>query len=148
MNKIVLLLNALILVVNFVLAFTTTNMQATLSQATARFGGTRTVQQNEPAVAYAKLVSSLEGVLPRPQLEKLTATQAKAVYDAMNHYEWVMQSGVNAILSRGAGDRPLVRQIQDLNQNARDEVEQQLRGTIRDDTTVRQLTTAIIRHAP
>lgn len=34
------------------------------------------------------------------------------------------------------------------NQHAGDEVEQQLRGAIRDDTIVRQLTTAIIRRAP
>jgi len=145
LNRVVLLLNALILVVNFLLTFTSTNRQGEMAAVASRSSGGRVVQGQNPSTDFLRLVGSLEGVLPPATIDSLTPEQLQAVNDALEHYRRVVDAGVTTVIYSQAGPVPARQRLAEVNKDARDEVERTLRSAIKDDIIVGQLTTAVVR---
>jgi len=144
LSKTVLGLNALILITNFFLCLATTNAQGEMNLVASRSSPGRIMQQQSSATDFLRLVSSLEGVLPPATIDSLTPEQLQAVSDALDRYRRTVDARLPIALY-AKSDVSARRRLQDLNKDARDEVEQTIRTAIRDDAVVGQLTTAVVR---
>lgn len=145
LGRTLLLLNALILVTNFVLSLATTDVQGEMAMLASRSPATRVVQDRSSATDFLRLVGSLEGLLPQTALDSLTAEQLRAVQDALDEYRRFVGANLSTVLYSEPGGTPARQRLAEISKAARDEVEQTLRTAIRDDVVVGQLTTAVIR---
>ncbi len=104
----------------------------------------RTSVRRTDDVAFLRLTQSLNGVIPAGRTARLTKTQLLAVRDAMRIYRQVTRAGVSTALD-GDGSVPAMPELDQIGKQVRFEIEEVLGRAIRDDSLVRQLTTAVIR---
>jgi hypothetical protein len=145
LSRTILALNALILVTTFVLALASTDAQGEIALASGRAAPGRLVQAQSSATDFLRLVGSLEGLLPATALDSLTPEQLRTVQEALEQYRRVVGVRLSDVLYAEPGPTPARQRLADISKAARDEVEQTLRTTIRDDMVVGQLTTAVVR---
>jgi hypothetical protein len=145
LSRTVLALNALILITTFVLALASTNAQGEIALASGRSAPGRVIQAESSATDFLRLIGSLEGLLPATALDSLTPEQLLTVQEALEQYRRAVGARVSDVLYSEPGPVPARQRLADISKTARDEVEQTLRTTIRDDVVVGQLTTAVVR---
>jgi hypothetical protein len=115
LNRVVLLLNALILVVNFLLSFASTNLQGEMAVVASRSSGGRIVQGQSPSTDFLRLVGSLEGVLPQTAIDSLTPEQLQTVSDALDRYRRVVDAGVTTVIYSQPGPVPARQRLAEVN---------------------------------
>jgi len=141
MNRVVLLLNTIILVVAFFIAYASSSSQIGLLEASVRSsGGTQRIGvRSHDDVAFLRLVQSLGN-----RAQKLTKDQLRAVREAMLLYRQATSAAVSDALD-GDGSEPAKAELDLVGRRVRLQIEETLKGSIPDDALVRQLTTAVIR---
>lgn len=146
MNRMVLLLNVVVLVVNFTLAMSATDSQIGVLRSTSRvaYGTAFSIQRSERAIPYLRVVQSLERIAPQDTLADLDAEGLASIYEAVNSYEAVVRSGVVRALGETGDSQKLRRNYADLGREARAEVERTLSSVFRDAGFVSRLTAEII----
>jgi hypothetical protein len=148
MHRTILLLNVIILVVNFVLALSATDSQIGLMRSTSGIANRVTWRggglHRADSLAYLRIVQSLQGSAPADK--PLSTEQLQAVHDALDRYRRVIDGGVARILL-GEDTEHARRPFDVLGKQAREEVEYMLAATFQDSALVSRLTTEIIRHA-
>ncbi len=146
MNRVILVLNAVILVVNFFLSYASSSSQiGLLESATHATGGPlRSGVRRTDDVAFLHLAQSLNGVIPANRTAKLTKGQLLAVRNAMRYYRQATRAGVSNALD-GDSTVPAMPALDQIGRQVRLEIEEALGLAIRDDLLVQQLTTAVIR---
>jgi len=104
-NRVVLLLNTVILVVTFLLAYSSSSSQIGLLEASVRSsGGTQRIGvRSHDDVAFLRLVQSLGN-----RIQKLTRAQLRAVREAMLLYRQATSAAVSDALD-GDGSEPRKR---------------------------------------
>jgi hypothetical protein len=145
LNRVILLLNLGVLVVNFFLAFKTTDVQMGLMDS-ANTGGARIVRGREPsdvAMPYSRVLQTLDSVAPG-QESLFAPDKLEAIYDAIRRYQAAIASGVANLLYAERG-RDLRAAYAELDKDARSEVEIALGRQFSDAALVQRLATEIIR---
>ena len=137
MNRVILILNTVILVVTFLLALSATDTQIGLLQSSAATHAVRPSTFQDRSVAFLKVVQSLD---PR---DKLDRDKLEAVHDAVERYYQVVRAEVTRSRYEQEGD--LVAAYADVGKRAREEVERTLASAFRSDTAIRRVATQIIR---
>ncbi len=150
LNRTILLLNVGVLVVNFILAFSTTNSQIGLLQSTAAVSNGRlprqVLAQTDASVTFLKVVQSV-GSQGSQGTSVFNATNLRALHDAVRGYRHTIEQGVTELLAR-TGDGQAIRDAYDqLGRAAREDLELQLSPHFPDPGIVRRLTTEIIRNS-
>ena len=151
MNRVVLLLNLIVLVVTFALALTASNSQIgileTTNRAAAGFGRTRmsyTPSRDAP-VAYLNVIQSLERALPADKANDLTVTQMRTIYDAVEKYYSAVGDGVWALLAVNDASK-MTQASAAVGKAARVDVERVLMSAFPNSSDVTRLATEVIRH--
>ncbi len=137
MNRVILILNTVILVVMFLLALSSTDTQIGLMQSSAMTHFTRPSAFQDRSMAFLKVVQSMD---PR---DKLDRDKLEAVYEAVERYYLVVRAGVSRSRFEEEGD--LVAAYADVGKQAREEVERALASGFRSDAAIRRVATQIIR---
>ncbi len=143
MNKTVLLLNAVILVVNLIVAMASSDMQVRLLGTTARMSGTRHTAFIDPSPASLRVIQSLNRYMPTDQLETLTPRHFEAIADAVQAYYVETRTGMMDLMV-GSGGEGAVRQVEELGGQTRATISRRLGRAFRDHTVVERLTTEIL----
>jgi len=163
MNRLILLLNVVVLVVNFLLALSTTDsqigiLQTTSAVATPRVRGHQRVLAQDPSVAYLRTVQLLEDFAPAPVLDGLGEPQLAAILEAVRAYYEAVSAYYEAVsayyeaVSMGAASvegrsgRELLQAHEALGRGARAEVERKLAAGFRDPAVVHRLATEVVRN--
>jgi len=148
MNRIVLLLNGVILVVTFVVALSATDSQIGLLRSAAAAGGvarSRATRQNT-SVAFLHVVQSLKNFMPPKAIASLTPEQLDTIHEAVRgYYRAIRAALVNANGAKATG-RELLAVYEDVGRRARGEVEEVVMQAFLDRAVVSRLATEIIRH--
>mgnify|MGYP001819481010 CR=1 FL=1 len=149
MNRIVLVLNVVVLLVNFVVCLTFSTSQIGILDTTLRassYGSTRgpSAGGRDVSTAYLRVVQSLDSIVPGGAA-KHTPEQYRAVYDAVALYYEVVQAGVANTLGGSKDPSAISEAYAEIGRAARFEVERALVGTFHG-PTVQRLTTEIIRN--
>ena len=151
LNRVVLLLNVGVLVVNFFLALTATDSQIGVMQTTARLSGRRVAWRRpppDPSAAFLRVVQALDAAAPP---DALGVEQLRTVRLATDRYYLLVRNGVAEALARedgqdGGGERVTARQVlAGVARTARLELERELATSLRDPSLVSRAATAIIR---
>ena len=149
MHRTILLLNVIVLVVNFAVALSATDSQIGLMRSTSGIANRVTWQGGGPhradSLAYLRIVQSLQGATPADQ--PLSTEQLQAVHEALDRYRRVIDGGVGRILLGEHETEQARRPFDVLGKQAREEVEYMLAAALQDPALVSRLTTEIIRHA-
>ena len=137
MNRIVLVLNVIVLLTNFALAFWMTESQVGILDTTVRAAnspglivpraGDRTV-----STAYLRAVQSLDSIAPASGGGARSSEQYRALYEAVQAYYRVIDRSVATALFSGADPESLRRSFEDAGKAARAAVESELEGPFRD----------------
>jgi len=146
LNRVILLLNLGVLIVNFFLAFGTTDVQLGLANSTVSCGGVRVVRGNEAsgvAMPCSRVLQALDGVAPG-QESLFTAENLQVIYDAIRGYQAAIEAGVGNLVYADKG-RDLRAAHAELGKDARSEVEIALGRRFSDAALVQRLATEIIR---
>ncbi len=149
LNKTILILNTLILIVNFAIVFTSSDQQYKILNASMRVPNLlyvdrgSTFQRTE--LAYYRIMQSLDrfGI----NVESLTPEQARAIYAAVDHYAIVVSDGVGRSLQRDLEPARRRDEFEALGHRSRVGVSQILAAEFDDQTLVGRLTTEIIKQA-
>jgi len=148
-HRTILLLNVIVLVVNFAVALSATDSQIGLMRSTSGIADRVTWRGGGPhradSLAYLRIVQSLQGANPGGQ--SLSTEQLQAVHEALDRYRRVVDGGVARILIEEDDAPQAQRSFDVLGKQAREEVEYLLAATFNDSGLVSRLTTEIIRHA-
>lgn len=145
LNRAILLCNLGVLLVNFFLAFKTTDVQMGLMDS-ANSGGARVFRGREPsdaAVPYSRVLQTLDSVAPG-QDSLFTTDKLEAIYDAIRRYQSVIANGVASLLYADRG-HDLRAAYAELDKDARSEVEIALGRQFSDAALVQRLATEVIR---
>ena len=149
MNRVILVLNVTILVVNFALAFSATDSQLGILRSTSGIANRAAWRGTDPhradSLAYLRIVNSIEGIVPRDQ--PLTHEQLQAVHQALDRYRRSIDAGVARVLYEEAGMDQIHRSLARLNKDAREEIEISLGAAFKDSALASRLATEIIRNA-
>jgi hypothetical protein len=153
MNRIVLVLNVIVLLTNFALAFWMTESQVGILDTTVRAAngpgliapraGDRTV-----STAYLRAVQSLDSIAPPSRETERSPEQYRALYDAVQAYYRVIDRSVATALFSGADPDALRRSFEDAGKAARAAVESEHEGPFGDARLVQRLATEVIRNCP
>ena len=151
MNRIVLLLNVVVLLVNFAVCLTFSSTQIGILDTTLRatsHGVPRAsrVGGHDLSTAYLRVVQSLESVVPGDE-SKRTPDQYRAIYDAIALYYEVVRAGVANTLGSSEDPDAIREAHAEIGRVARFEVERELVGAFHG-PAVQRLTTQIIRSCP
>lgn len=148
MNRIVLVLNVVVLLVNFVLSLSATDSQIGILETTSRAAGysahRSAALSSERSVAYLRVSEALESALPRGKAAELTSLQRRTLFDAVDAYYGAVNEGVTTILGSGAPPAELHKASLELSKGARTEVERVLLPAFPSNQVAR-LATEIIR---
>ena len=149
MNRIVLLLNVTVLLVNFSVCLAFSSSQIGILDTTIRASGQMrgsvpTAGGRDVSTAYLRVVQSLDSVATGPATGR-TPEQYRAVYDAVGRYYDVVRSGVAETLGETSDPRAIREAYAEIGRVARFEVERELVGSF-PNPTVRRLATEIIRN--
>ena len=148
MNRVVLILNALILITSFVLALSATDSQIGLlrSASAAQGGFVRRPARIDVGPAYLRVVQSLKNFMPPTMVASLTPEQLDTIREAVREYYLAISAAlVHANASKATG-RELIRAYDDVGRKARGEVEEVVMQAFLDRAVVSRLATEIIRH--
>jgi hypothetical protein len=151
MNRVVLLLNVIILVVNFLLSLSATDSQIGLMRTTAGLttGGKtalrRSYSTRDPSLAYLRVIQALDSFAPREALDRLTIERLQTIYDAVDGYYRTVGTIVATSLQQATDADKLRREYASLGAQARAEVEQTLASSFGDRALVSRLATEIIK---
>ena len=148
LNRVILLLNVGVLVVNFLLAFQTTDSQIGLLRATVETGNSgvrraRTGAFGAAALPSSRVLQSLENI-SRGQ-EAFAPAKLQAIYDAVAGYQSTMKRGVIELVFQARDGANLRDDYARLGKSAREEVEHSLATHFDDPAAVRRLATEVIR---
>ena len=149
LNKTILILNTLILIVNFAIVFTSSDQQYKILNASMRVPNLlyvdrgNTFQRTE--LAYYRIMQSLDRF--GTNVESLTPAQARAIYAAVDHYAVVVSDGVGRSLQDGLDPTQRRDEFEALGHQSRVGVSQILHAEFDDQTLVGRLTTEIIKQA-
>lgn len=149
MNRIVLLLNVIVLVVTFLVAMAATDSQVGILRSTsAAMDGRRSVVLSDPhATAFLRTVQALPNFLAKERLDGFNGERLDAIHTAIGRYFQVIDAGVTRSLQReGVAGEDLLRVYENMGRDARVEVEGALSPAFSDAATVQRLTTEIIRN--
>jgi len=147
----VLLLNVVVLVVTFLLSWSTTDSQVDLMQTTSRLsnGGAflrpRSTLDRNTSVAFLKVVQAMDGFAPEGVRRNLGAQHLTAIYDAVHTYYASVVSGVAEALGAGGSPEAVKAACADVGKEARNRVLRALGGVFHNDAFVNRLATEIIR---
>lgn len=148
MHRTILLLNVIVLVVNFALALSATDSQIGLMRSTSGIANRVTWRGGGPqranSLAFLRIVQSLQGAVPADQ--PLSTEQLQAVHEALDRYRQVIDGGLARILLAEGETEQARRPFDVLGKQAREEVEYLLTATFQDPALVSRLATEIIRH--
>ena len=151
LNKMILLLNAIILIVNFGVAFASSDSQIAMLESSSRVGVIRSGNSYgsaNSATTFLRVVHSLDRVLPADARKKLTAAELQAIYDAVETYYTESRAGIVAVLVEDDNrEGQALHDLQNLGINVRGKVEAELQQAFRDSNVVRQITTEILKSA-
>ena len=150
MNRVVLVLNVVVLLVNFFVSFTFSNAQIGILDTTIRASGNgRAVGPmaggRDISTAYLRVVQSMDSVAPA-SAGRRTPEQYRALYDAVSRYYDVVRSGVAQSLGESRDPKAIGEGYSEISRAARFEVEKALVGSFRDSATVTRVATEIIRN--
>jgi len=149
MNRVILLLNVVVLVVTFVLALSATDSQIGLLRSASEAANLRVshrASQGGSALPYLRVVQSLESITPPGSSQDVfEAEKLRAVYDAMRLYQDLIDRGVAGVLARSDRGQVLLSAYEELGRSARQELEMALSPHFDDATFVRRLATEIIK---
>jgi hypothetical protein len=149
MNRVILLLNVTVLVVNFLLALTATDSQIGLIRSASEIANypSRRTALTAPgsSLAYLRVVQSLESIVPRDTSRPLTADKLRTLYDAVRAYQGAVNRGVARTLYEADEESDQRGVYQTLGKAARQEVEHVLSASFRDGTLVQRLATEVIK---
>ncbi|MFQ5845661.1 MAG: hypothetical protein ACE5JG_11810, partial [Planctomycetota bacterium] len=146
MSRVVLLLNALILVVNFLVALSTSDLQLRVLDSSVSLPVPRMVRvvhsagSQNAALAYFQIVQSLDRFASREQIDDFTTEQ-------IEHYVSEVERGVEQNLNRSTTGPERRRDYEALAKGARSGLEQELGSHFRDSQLISRLATEIIRQA-
>jgi hypothetical protein len=146
----ILLLNVIVLVVNFFLALTATDSQIGLVRSASEIANYPRTSRREAlaapgaSLAYLRVVQSLEG-LPASKASPLTAEKLRTVYDAVRTYQRAVSHGVSDSLYASSEGADLRGAHATLGKAARQEVEHVLSAGFSDGALVERLATEVIR---
>ena len=146
LNKMVLLLNAAVLLVTFFVAFASSDTQYRLLESSAGLSGVR----YSPALGgiagtFLRTVNSIQGTIPASQRDEMTAAQLGAIHEAVAVYYATAQNGVWEIVQ--GPDVGVFFRVDALNRRAKANVEQELGREFRDAALVQRITSAILNSA-
>ncbi len=151
LNKMILLLNAVILVVNFGVAFASSDSQIAMLKTTSRIGMVRSSVSYGAAgsaTTFLRVVHSLDRILPQSVRAKLTASELQSIYDAVHTYYAESRAGVaNVLFEDDDREGAALHDLQNLGINVRGKVEAELQQTFRDQAVVKQIATEIFKSA-
>jgi len=146
LNRTILLLNLGVLVVNFFLAFKTTDVQLELAGAGAG-GGVRMVRGNEPtavAMPYSRVLQMLDSVAPGQGDSVFTPEKLGAIHEAIRRYQAAIEVGVSRLVYADKG-QDLRAAYANMDKDARSEVEIELGRRFSDGALAQRLATEVIR---
>jgi hypothetical protein len=144
LNRAILLCNLGVLLVNFFLAFKTTDVQIGLMDVNG--GGARVIRARESsdaAMPYSRVLQTLDSVAPG-QDSLFTPEKLEAIYEAIRRYQAVIANGVASLLYADRG-QDLRAAYVELDKDARSEVEIALGRKFSDAALVQRLATEVIR---
>jgi hypothetical protein len=148
MNRVILLLNVTVLVVNFMLALTATDSQIGLMQSTAAIANYPRAPRRgmgegaDSSHACLRVVQSLESLAPQTPL---TTDKLQTIYDAVRSYRAVVGRGVARSLYESEDGSDLRGLYQSLGKAARQEIELVLGRSFSDGSLVQRLATEVIK---
>jgi len=147
LNRVILLLNVGVLVVNFFLAFKTTDVQIGLLSSGAGGGGVRLVRGNDLsgiAMPCSRVLQTLDSAAPGQGVSLFTSEKLEAIYDAVRRYQASIEVGISNLVYAEEG-RDLRAALAELDRDARTEVEILLGRKFSDAALVQRLATEVIR---
>ena len=138
LNKMVLLLNAAVLLVNCFVAFASSETQTRLLETGARLSAVRyQPAQGGTAGTFLRTVNAIQGTIPAQARDDMTAAQFGAIHDAVLAYYSTAQSGISEIV--GSPYVGVVLRVEALNRQAKANVEQELGREFRDAALVQRI---------
>jgi hypothetical protein len=147
MNRLVLILNALILVVTFVVALSSQSSQLDILGSTANAAATpyaRGPADVGAAFACLRLLQSLDQFSPRDKIDAFTPEQVRALLNAAGHYAWLAGDfGREVRTANGDGAKPRAA-VEEFGRASRAAVQQMLEREFRDPEFVGRVTAAIL----
>jgi len=149
MSKVVLLLNVVVLLVTFAVAWGATDSQIGILDSTVR-AGTRVSSRHGPAdsaVSYLRVIQSLENILPPDRAKTLDASHMRAIRDALESYSLAVGTGVSEALASEGDAESIRRALANLGREARLSVETSLERSLGDRQLASYVATAIITNA-
>ena len=153
MNRMILLLNLVVLVVSFALALSSTNSQIGILRSTSEAANAPRIprrgagDRSDAAIRYLRVVQSLENVAPAEVLDALTVDQLLSIRAAMFLYRNAVARGVLEGLGSDSGGRALLADYASIGKEARREIERELASHFDDTNVVWRLTAEIIRNS-
>jgi len=146
MQRVLLVINAAILLTNVFVTFSAADVQVAGLAAQARLGGSSPARRNaasDPASAFLRVMQSLERVLPREKLEQLTPKQVGSIYDAVAQHGVAASDGAARILGEASGSG-LKSATDEAGKAVRAQVEAVLTESFRDPDVVSRLTAEVL----
>jgi hypothetical protein len=146
-NRAILLCNLGVLLVNFFLAFKSSDTQIGLLRATSDISGSRIIagaRVSDVAVPYTRVLQALGSAAPGEGPSLFTADRLQVIYEAVSRYRSTIERGVSALM-HAPPDADLRRACAELDKAAREEVEMVLGARFSDAALVQRLATEVIR---
>jgi len=147
LNRVILLLNVGVLLVNFFLAFRTNDVQLGLMRTASESSGVSLVRGSrgsEAAMPYSRVLQALESAAPGHGPALFTPEKLEAIYDAIRNYQAAIERGVSNLVYAPKG-ADLRAAYAELDRDAREEVEIELGRKFSDAALVQRLATEVIR---
>ena len=146
MNRMILVLNTCVLLVNLFLSFATSEAQGSALRSAASMPGfTRSRPGGSSlAPAFLRVVQSLERALPRDALDAITQDQLLTLHEAVGVCFSSVERGTGRLLGLDAPSGTLREAADQIGREAREEVLRTLRNAFRDDAVLQRLTTEIL----
>ena len=147
LNKVILLLNAIVLVVTFVLVLAGQSQQAELATSMTGGIGRGAVARGAPtnAPGSLRLLQSLEQFAPREKIDALSGAQVRALFEALDHHAWLLEEGMEDLRRRGEDGAQTRAAVEELGKVIRSPVQGILEKQFRDAGFVGRATAAIFR---
>jgi len=146
LNKVILLLNAIVLVVTFVLVLAGQSQQAELATSMTGGIGRGAVARGAPtnAPGSLRLLQSLEQFAPREKIDAMTGAQVRALFEAQDHHAWLVEEGIGDLRRKGDDGAQTRAAVEELGKVIRSQVQGILERQFREAEFVDRVTAAIL----
>ncbi|MGQ0614694.1 MAG: hypothetical protein ACT4PV_13240 [Planctomycetaceae bacterium] len=144
LNKVILLLNATVLLVTFVLVLSSQGRQADLALASAGAATRAGTGPRPGAGAALRLLQSLEQYAPRERIDALSGAQVRALFEALDHHAWLLEEGMEDLRRRGEDGAKTRAAVEELGKRLRLQVQGVLERQFREAEFVNRVTAAIL----